>query len=755
MIDFIPSFYSFLKILSHLNKLESKLVMALLLQVTNPEIRWPWMKAGMDTIRILVIEDDKIDRMAFERFVKDENPPYDYTMTGSISEVKKILEFKRFDIVITDYMLGDGTAFDIFDLIKDTPIIILTGSGNEKIAIEAMKAGACDYLIKDSERNYFKILPVTVENTLRHKRVEKQFNLLSHALTSINDSVYVTDMDGKMIFVNKTFCEMYGYEQEDIIGMDSNVLGESDWKGEFYHKRKDESELPVSLTRSIVQDEHGKQIAIVGVGRDITEQKRLEKELFRLASIPQQDPSPIIEVEVSGSVIYLNPAAQAQFPDLQELGIGHPILEGLRSTIDAFRNGEQKSFTCEINLDNKVYGQKLWYTSENNLIRIYMADITERKRAEETIQKANEQLTISVKQLELRNHNTTLLNEMGDLLQTCLTVEEAYTIISKFAEQLFPAESGLLYMLNVSEDLLEIAAAWGESQYDEDVFRPNECWALRRGHVYIVNDPRAELLCQHLNHSPSAGYLCVPLMAQGKYLGMLHLQNSSNGMKQPEEILGRLKESTKQQLVLSMAEHISLALANLKLRETLHNLAIRDPLTGLFNRRYLEESLRRELHRAKRKGTPLGVVMLDLDHFKQFNDTFGHAAGDALLHELGSFLQTHTRKEDIVCRYGGEEFLLILPDTSLDDTRDRAEQLREEFKHLRVQYNGQSIKAATVSLGVAVFPEHGSTADVILGVADAALYRAKREGRDREMVGQAVEENRPASLAFIRKSSVT
>jgi diguanylate cyclase (GGDEF)-like protein len=150
----------------------------------------------------------------------------------------------------------------------------------------------------------------------------------------------------------------------------------------------------------------------------------------------------------------------------------------------------------------------------------------------------------------------------------------------------------------------------------------------------------------------------------------------------------------------------------------------------------MEESLTREVYRAKRKGTALGVIILDLDRFKQFNDTFGHAAGDVLLHELGSFLQVRIRKGDIACRYGGEEFMLILPESSLNNSRQRAEQLREELKHLSVQYGGQSIRAVTLSLGVAVFPEHGLTVEAVLRAADLALYRAKGEGRDRVVVSQ-------------------
>ncbi|HEV2176937.1 MAG TPA: diguanylate cyclase [Terriglobia bacterium] len=169
-------------------------------------------------------------------------------------------------------------------------------------------------------------------------------------------------------------------------------------------------------------------------------------------------------------------------------------------------------------------------------------------------------------------------------------------------------------------------------------------------------------------------------------------------------------------------------------REELRAQAIRDPLTGLFNRRYMEESLGRELHRALRNQQSLGVIMLDLDHFKRFNDAAGHAAGDALLKELGSLLQFRTRKEDIACRYGGEEFTVILPGMPLDLARSRAEELRAAMKDARIEHRGQSLGPVTLSVGVAAAPDHGATAEEILQAADEALYQAKAEGRDRVVV---------------------
>jgi len=249
--------------------------------------------------RILLIEDDKLDQAAFERLVEEQELPYDYTIAGSASEAQSALACERFDVIICDYLLGDGTAFDILDLVKNTPIIVVTGTGNEKIAVKAWRAGAYDYLIKDLQRSYLTAVPITVENAIRHKQAEDKLRLLSGAVMSTDDSVYITDMNDKIIFVNKAFCETYGYKQEEVLGKDSNILWleklktantrtvirtqgiGGTWEVGFYHKRKDGRIFPVSLSRAIIKDSSANIVAVVGIARDITERILVEDELRR------------------------------------------------------------------------------------------------------------------------------------------------------------------------------------------------------------------------------------------------------------------------------------------------------------------------------------------------------------------------------------------------------------------------------------------------------------------------------------------
>jgi PAS domain S-box-containing protein len=247
--------------------------------------------------KILFIEDNQLDQMAFKRFVDDNAITYDYTIADSVSEAQHKLDSERFDIVITDHSLGDGTAFEILKLVENIPVIVVTGAGDEETAIKTWKAGAYDYLIKDLDQNYLKAIPITVENAVSHKMIEKELHLLSGAIMSTDDSVYITDMQGRIIFVNRAFCNTYGYKEPEIIGKNSTVLwiGKqqtentrsvfqtrtvgSSWEVGFYHKRNDDSIFPISLSRSTIKDSNGNEVAIVGVARDISERILIEDEL--------------------------------------------------------------------------------------------------------------------------------------------------------------------------------------------------------------------------------------------------------------------------------------------------------------------------------------------------------------------------------------------------------------------------------------------------------------------------------------------
>jgi len=328
-----------------------------------------------------------------------------------------------------------------------------------------------------------------------------------------------------------------------------------------------------------------------------------------------------------------------------------------------------------------------------------------------------------VKQLEDTAQTNAQLSQMTNLLHSCSELEEASQIISHYARHLFPDNAGALYIFRASRNLLDLAAHWGADKGHEPMIAPHQCWALRQGQIYEVQNPQLSVMCLHVSHPHP--YICLPMMAHGEVLALLHVRpnyDTESSMTVTEAKRYRLRV---------FAEYMALAISNLKLRDTLRQQSIRDPLTGLFNRRYLEETLVIEIERAKRNNGPFSVMMLDLDHFKRFNDTHGHDAGDAVLGALGKFPQHHVRGGDIACRYGGEEFTLILPGASLEGAQKRAEQLCTGVKLLAVDFKGQSLGPLTLSVGVATFPNHGESAEIVLQAADAALYKAKNEGRDR------------------------
>lgn len=368
-----------------------------------------------------------------------------------------------------------------------------------------------------------------------------------------------------------------------------------------------------------------------------------------------------------------------------------------------------------------------WSDSRGNVTGFIAITIdnTGRKRAEVALREANAAITASMRELERRTVELHLLREMTDLIQSSFAIEEAHEVIQRYLPRLFPHDTGAFYVCSPSRDLPEQTSAWGDrADRLSPAFMPEDCWALRRGQPHCVRASRGELLCRHTPAAEGGEWLCVPLLAHGEALGIIHLCRC-------EVDDTHLAEQAFLTLAETVANSLSLSLGDLRMRETLRQQSIRDSLTGLFNRRYLDETLPREILRAARAGSTLGVMMLDIDHFKQLNDTYGHDAGDAALSALGRFLQHHVRGDDIACRYGGEEFTLILPGASLDIVRERAEHVRLGAQSLVVRVAGTQLDTITLSLGVAVWPQHGETEDEVLQAADAALYRAKQAGRNR------------------------
>lgn len=342
-------------------------------------------------------------------------------------------------------------------------------------------------------------------------------------------------------------------------------------------------------------------------------------------------------------------------------------------------------------------------------------DITQRREAE--LQAEEARRFEHGKRVESR-----LLAEFNEWLQSSDSLDELFQVVSSFLEKLLPGSSGAVYVYADTRDILEAACGWPTGD-DLTHFEPPDCWALRRGRSYFYGHNTVDFACTHVReqhgHDTPDQYYCLPIIAHGDTVGLLHVLIPSefdNG-------------TDTQKLANFCAEQISLAIANVRLREQLRDQSTRDPLTGLYNRRYFLDYARREIGRCQMSNKPASLISLDVDHFKRFNDTFGHDAGDAVLRTLAEILQTMFREIDVPCRLGGEEFIIMLPGASEVQALDRAEALRAEIENTELRYGGESLKI-TASLGVAVYPEQGLSLQALMQKADDALYVAKDSGRN-------------------------
>lgn len=358
------------------------------------------------------------------------------------------------------------------------------------------------------------------------------------------------------------------------------------------------------------------------------------------------------------------------------------------------------------------------------LARLMMRAVRSGQAAARQAQRTSEQLAVGMEALKRRNEEVSVLGEMSRLLQAEMSLIEALEVTSLFAGRLLPGTSGSVYLFRNSADMLELAAGWGEgTSHEVRTFEPTACWGIRRGHPHRQFGT-GELRCRHCAEPADAGVdhnTCLPLTAYGEVLGLMHVHGAA----------GRVADAqASADLAQAISEQVALALSNAKLRQVLRDQSIRDPLTGWFNRRYLEETLARELARAERTGAPLSMVIADLDHFKNINDAHGHPAGDAVLRAATRLLATMVRESDVACRFGGEEFVLILPECTKECAIQKAQAMCNALRAMVVRNDGITI-AVTASFGVASAPDDGTGAPALFVVADAALYRAKELGRDR------------------------
>jgi diguanylate cyclase (GGDEF)-like protein/PAS domain S-box-containing protein len=508
--------------------------------------------------------------------------------------------------------------------------------------------------------------------------------------------------DGRLTSVNDAYNQMLGFEDDELLGRAissltveedfevqraamQRVLDGSDdgYRMRKRYRRKDGAVVTGDVATSIVTDGGGARRYWIAQVNDVTAQ--LEEEDRRRAA--ERRYRALAENFPDGAVFVFDRDRRLVLMEGRELAaFGVRVADRTDATAltgelarwmgrwveQAFTGEESRG---EITTDGRSFQVRavplLDEDARPETVLVVATDVTSHKELEERILHSNTELQHALSEMQLRSMEARTLSEMGDLLAACADEEEAHEVLGRMVPRLFPRTSGAVYVLRASRNLMEMAASWGGMPPDEAAVDPEECWALRRGRPHRVDDVHREVTCRHVTPIPSMGYTCVPMLAQGETIGVLHVR-----------CIGPADDdkATREQLVGPVAEQISLSLANFRLRESLRMQSIQDPLTGLYNRRFMQEFLERQLQRTRRHDQRLAVLMIDVDHLKATNDTLGHEAGDLLLEDVARVLSGGIRGGDVACRYGGDEFTIVASDAGPEEARALGERLRAAFR---------------------------------------------------------------------------
>ncbi|MDJ0662281.1 MAG: diguanylate cyclase [Crocosphaera sp.] len=596
---------------------------------------------------VLIIDDNQEDRFTLKHYLKKQDyQDYQICEASSGREGLEIVKKIKVDVILLDFRLPDVDGIQFLQQLQNEffysnfAVIMLTGVGNESVAVEAMKNGAQDYLIKDNltPESLHKSLYLSIERVKLRRQLEESEQRFRGTFEQAAVGIFHINLVGEFLRFNQKSSQITGYLSEEI------------------------------------------------------QEKTLEEIIF-----------------------------SEDLPNYQR-------------QLKKLLNNQIKTFTLEqriLGADNLIVWVNITVSIINkkdgspDYLMGIIEDIQERKHTEIKLKKANQQLKQIVEQLAKQNQERTLLSKVSQFLQACNSIEEAYKILADLIQPLFSDCSLGIYQLNDQQTIATLVSYSGKYLNSKKEFRFCECWALRQGKAHYNDVTHSQLFCPHVETNLiTKATLCYPIIAQGKTLGILHVSATAQSKLPPET----------ENLAETVSDYITLSLANLKLQQDLKEQSIRDSLTGLYNRRYLYEFLKKEIVKSQRYKTEIGIILMDIDHFKQINDNYSHGLGDVVLEDIGEFLMDNIRESDIACRYGGEEFILIFPHASLENTYQRAETLRRKIKRLHFRYQQHHLKSVTVSVGVANFPHHGVTGEEVVHHADLALYAAKEQGRDRTII---------------------
>ncbi|MEH1875012.1 diguanylate cyclase domain-containing protein [Nostoc sp.] len=345
-------------------------------------------------------------------------------------------------------------------------------------------------------------------------------------------------------------------------------------------------------------------------------------------------------------------------------------------------------------------------------------DITESIEAQRSLTDLNRQLEEKTLKLEAKKQELIYLSDMADMLYCCESEDEVYQVVALTCSKLFPNMSGCIYIIANSKSYVQMNSFWGDKKNSKEIFSQSDCWALRRGKLNLLSPHNSGLICNHLIEPISGTHLCVPLFGQGEVIGILHIYTLEE--ISPED----------QQITEIIARTLAIALNNLSIKKRLTYDNLRDGMTQLFNHNYMQTITEQRLAEAERSGEPLSVIFLDIDNFKSYNSRYGHLTANIVLQGLAKLLLKSIRSFDIACRWGGEEFVIVMPNMTLENLRKRVEQLRIDVEQMQLKDGDRILQGITASFGIAV-SEPGITVKDFLNRANQAMLEAKRTGKNR------------------------
>ncbi|WP_130471003.1 diguanylate cyclase [Candidatus Magnetaquicoccus inordinatus] len=649
------------------------------------------------------------------------------------------------------------------DQTRDVPIIFVTAAYKDDAhRLQGYHAGAIDYIEKPVDGRILRSKVSVLLELYRRKQelkwannaLSEHTNMLQTTMDNIRHGLAMFDVELCLRAWNERFFDYPSYPQ--LLAKQGTPLAEflqvHELRGEMIRKVADRLADQVvpwrfdwSLANGRILDVKtnpmpggGLVIALTDVSDQRRDEAAIREHASRLAAVNATAHDAIVTIDRYGKVREWNPAAERMFGYTVKEMRGRSLRrimperflqehnQGVLRYVQK-RESEVVGKTVErigLRKDGQEFPIELslaaWGEPSNPFFTAIMRDVTDRKNQEELLLQMNQRLADSLAELQKHHNELLQLSKMNERLQSCASMEEAVRVLEGALLELFKGLDGVL-VLTGGEEVFEVAGRWGGDA--EGGFPPASCMVKERWQQVAG---QREGCSWH--GKERGGCCCLPLWEQGKVFGFLHLLEQTEGAHG-----GFARHSG---LLNTVREAIELSLANLRMRERLKDQAVRDVLTGLFNRRYLDETLPRELSRAARAQQPLAVAMVDVDHFKRFNDTFGHDAGDAVLREVAALLRQRMRKSDIACRYGGEEMTVVLPGLEMNAARERMEKIRQEIKALQVVHAGVALGTITVSVGIAEHPRHGTQMEEILRRADAALYTAKQSGRDRVVLAE-------------------